>query len=51
MTWDEAVIYCEEHECTECTIYTEGLDMRTQEEKQNHTPCCKNLVTEKKMED
>ena len=46
MTWEKAVKWCEEHECTECDIYLKGLDKRTKEERYLHVPCYKNLVTE-----
>lgn len=46
MTWEQAVKYCENHECAECYIYTKNLDKRTLREKQSHVPCCENLVTE-----
>lgn len=44
MTWEEAIKYCEEHECEECIAFNTD-DCRTQHEKQNlHIPCCINLV-------
>lgn len=46
MTLDEAVKYCEEHECEECIIFTENLDKRTKSEQMAGTLCCENLVTE-----
>ena len=47
MTWDEAVEYCETHECAECDVYTKNLDKRTDDEKKlYHELCCSNLVTE-----
>lgn len=45
MTLDEAIKYCEEHECEECIIFTENLDKRTRLEYIKGTPCCVNLVT------
>ena len=45
MTYDDAVKYCEEHECVECEVYLKDLDKRTKHEKENlHYPCCVNLV-------
>ena len=35
MTYDDAVKFCEEHECTECDIYLKDLDKRTKHEKEN----------------
>ena len=29
MTCDDAVKYCEEHECEECEVYLKDLDKRT----------------------
>lgn len=47
MTWEDAVRYCEDHECTECEVYMEDKEIRTQEEKCNkHIPCCINLVSD-----
>ncbi len=48
MTWEEAIKYCEEHECKECIHYINNMDdCRTEYEKQNmHIPCCINLVDE-----
>lgn len=46
MTWEDAVKYCEEHECEECIAY-DMPDCRRQYEKEMfHTPCCINLVDE-----
>ena len=43
--YDEAVFYCEDHECDECSVYLEDLDKRTRYEKESlHIPCCRNLV-------
>ena len=48
MNWDEAIKFCEDHECTECDVYLKNLDKRTKEEKENHhVPCVENLVDEK----
>lgn len=44
MNADEAVKYCEDHECEECIIFTENLDRRTIHEKCSHIPCCLNLL-------
>lgn len=45
MNWEEAVRFCEEHECYECEVYTKRLDVRTKHEKcKLHVPCCANLV-------
>ena len=47
MTWEEAIKYCEDHECTECPVYIEHKDMRTLDEKCNrHVTCCINLVSD-----
>lgn len=49
MSYDDAVKYCEEHECTECEIYLKDLDKRTEHEKKIlHHPCCLNLVDDYK---
>ena len=46
MTWNEAVEYCEAHECEECIAYNMD-DCRTEYEKTElHFPCCINLVDE-----
>lgn len=45
MTWENAVKYCEDHECIECEIYLENKDKRTRDEKCNE-PCCINLVSD-----
>ena len=43
--YDEAVFYCDNHECDECPVYNENLDKRTRYEKESlHIPCCRNLV-------
>lgn len=48
MNYNEAVSYCEEHECEECEIYLKNMDKRTKKEKEIfHIPCCINLVTKK----
>ena len=46
MTWEEAIKYCETHECEDCITYkTLELDCRTDYEKTMlHIPCCINLV-------
>lgn len=50
MTYDDAVKYCEEHECEECEVYLKDLDKRTKHEKEIlHYPCCINLVDDKKF--
>ena len=44
MTWEEAVEYCEEHECIDCIAYNMP-DCRTKYEKMVlHASCCINLV-------
>ena len=49
MTYDDAVKYCEEHECEECEVYLKDLDKRSKHEKENlHYPCCVNLVDDDK---
>lgn len=51
MNYNEAVKYCEDHECTECPVYNLDLDKRTLEEKRNlHVPCCKNLVNDETVD-
>ena len=48
MTWAEAIKYCEEHECEECSV----KDKRTEYQKKVlHYPCCWNLVDEEKQND
>ena len=48
MTWAEAIKYCEEHECEECSVE----DKRTEfQKKVLHYPCCWNLVDEEKQDD
>lgn len=43
MTLEEAVKFCEEHECEECPV----VDKRSKREKEIlHIPCCVNLVEE-----
>ena len=44
MTLEEAVVFCEEHECGECPVVLEGIDTRTIEEKLGGKLCCENLV-------
>ena len=47
MTWEEAIKFCEEHECEECPAYIE--DKRTNyQTKVLHYHCCWNLVDEEK---
>lgn len=41
--WKYAVQYCENHECQDCIIYINNLDIRTEEEYLSHIPCCKNI--------
>ena len=42
---EDAVKYCEEHECYECIIAKKKLDKRTREQKcLGHKPCCDNLM-------
>lgn len=46
MTWEEAIKYCEKHECEDCIVYNVP-DCRTEyEKKMRHFPCCINLVDE-----
>lgn len=42
MTVEEAIKYCEEHECTECEA--KEKDKRTKQEWLGGTPCFMNLV-------
>ncbi len=44
MKIEQAIEYCENHECTECPIYTKKLDKRTKEEWMNGVLCCENLT-------
>lgn len=46
MTWEEAIEYCESHECKDCIYYINNIDdCRTEYEKKVlHLPCCINLV-------
>ena len=47
MTWEEAIKFCEEHECEECPAFIE--DKRTDYQKKVlHYHCCWNLVDEEK---
>ena len=49
MTWEEAIKYCEEHECEECPAFIE--DRRTDYRKKAlHYPCCWNLVDDEDEE-
>ena len=46
MTWEEAVAFCENHECEECPQFGRD-DCRTKYQKVvSHYPCCINLVRE-----
>ena len=48
MDYDEAVKFCDEHECNECRVYNEEIEVRTAHEKHvQHVPCCINLMSEK----
>ena len=48
MTWEDAIKYCEEHECEECYV----KDKRTEYQKKVlHYPCCWNLVDEKEEQE
>lgn len=40
----EAVIYCEEHECSECIITKENIETRSADDILNGVPCLINLV-------
>ena len=45
MTYDEAVKFCEEHDCEECPVHLNGLDKRTEFDKVvGAVACCENLV-------
>lgn len=44
MDLEEAINYCEEHECTECIVHLNNLDKRTREQIFNGTPCGENLI-------
>lgn len=44
---EQAVYFCENTECENCPIVIEGLEHRTQYEKEvEHIPCVDNLVFE-----
>lgn len=44
---EQAVYFCENTECENCPIAIEGLEHRTQYEKEvEHIPCVDNLVFE-----
>lgn len=43
MSLENAVRFCEDHECYECPVSVEG-DKRSDIEKWDHTPCCINLT-------
>lgn len=46
MTWEEALKFCEEHECEECPM----IEKRTEYQKKClHIPCCWNLVDKEKQ--
>lgn len=46
MNWEEAILFCESHECKDCPVY-KTKDCRSDYEKQVlHYPCCINLVGE-----
>lgn len=47
MKLDKAVKFCEEHECKECPVYINDIELRAGIE-QHDMPCCINLV---RMED
>jgi hypothetical protein len=51
VTWEEAIEYCEAHECKDCDAYA-MLDCRTECEKTIlNIPCCINLVDDKLRRD
>lgn len=51
MNWEDAVKFCEEHECEECKVHIENLNVRTTHEKCTlHIPCCANLVDEFRLQ-
>lgn len=48
MIWKEAIKYCEEHECEECSVE----DRRTEYQKKVlHYPCCWNLLVDKEEQE
>ena len=48
MTFEEAIKYCEEHKCEECSVE----DKRTEYQKKIlQYPCCWNLVDKEKQND
>jgi len=42
MNWEEAIKYCEEHECEECI----AKEKATNFERNDDIPCCMVLVSE-----
>ena len=44
MTQEQAIDYCETHECKECVIYINNLDTRTKDEWMSGILCCSNLL-------
>lgn len=50
MTWEEAIKFCEEHECEECPVVENRQDRRTEYKKRVlQYPCCLNLVDKEKQ--
>ena len=47
MTWEEAVAYCENHDCDECPAHGVWDCRSPYERAMLHYPCCMNLVDEK----
>ena len=48
MTFDEAVKYCEEHECNECEIFLKNKDIRNDFDKKiGQKSCFENLIDKK----
>lgn len=45
MKIEEAITYCEAHECEECPICTKNLDTHSKEDKAiGQVMCCENLI-------
>lgn len=46
MTWEEAIKFCEEHDCDECPVVEKRTDYQ---KKVLQYPCCWNLVDKEKQ--
>ena len=45
MKIEDAIDYCENHECDECVIHNQKLDKRTKGQWYNGVPCAENLLS------